>query len=1018
MMHLVKCYDGHRKMIYWVPGWLLVWLCLSTAQSQLHGQGHSLEQAVQKMTVKDGLQVTLFASEPEIRQPIFVKCDNRGRLWTIQYLQYPNPAGLERVQVDRWSRTVYDRIPKPPPYGPRGADRITILEDTNTDGKADRTKDFIDGLNLVTGLAFGHGGVFVLNVPYLLFYPDRDRDDVPDSDPEVLLTGFGMEDAQSMSNHLTWGPDGWLYGVNGSTTTCKIRGIEFQQGLWRYHPGSDQFELFCEGGSNCYGVTFDANGECYYSTNGGPFVHAMQGAYYYKSFGKHGPLHNLYAYHFFPKTVCDNVPGGPPTGGTIYTAEAFGKQVHGKFVAGNFLGHTASWWNIVPTGSTVRAKYGGQLLNSNDTWCGPTDMCLAPDGSMYLSDFHDQRTAHPDPDANWDLSNGRIYKIASTSVSSGQMVDFGSLSSDQLADLLSHPNRWFVDRARVELAGRGASEVAERLRSSALQHDDGQLALDSLWALHGVAALDDPLILDLLEHPHPYVRYWAIRLVGDQKQAAPPVARRFAELAAAEPSPVVRAQLACTAKRLPASTGLPIVEQLLTHFPQEADSRIPWLIWWAVESKVESNRDELLSMFASPARWENPAIRANGMRLIRRWAAEGTSASYEACARLLQSVPGTGINMAMEQVRQGLSERSTGLHGIGQGGLFGAHAAGQDGQPTAELLRFETLQGRLRRMIGKAWQAQPDNLLFLELALRANFQGANKLLIGLAFAEEVPVEQRVKLLGLVQEFSNRSLLPKVYRVLKSDAADAVKIAMLDVVAKYGQPQTTEILLEEYPHWSGELRTKARELIFQREKSATLFLDGIQQGTFQAEEVPLAELRQLSLFESESIDEVVRANWGNIGPGSTEEKLATMRRFNNDLRPGGGDPNRGKLLFEKQCGICHKLHGEGNKIGPDLTTANRKDRAALLANIVDPNAVIRREYLSYIVTTNSGQVVTGLLTEQDAASITVLDAKNARIKISRDEVEEIQESSVSLMPERILENLNPEEIRDLFSYLQN
>jgi putative heme-binding domain-containing protein len=208
------------------------------------------------------------------------------------------------------------------------------------------------------------------------------------------------------------------------------------------------------------------------------------------------------------------------------------------------------------------------------------------------------------------------------------------------------------------------------------------------------------------------------------------------------------------------------------------------------------------------------------------------------------------------------------------------------------------------------------------------------------------------------------------------------------------------------------------LIFQREKSATLFLDGIQQGTFQAEEVPLEELRQLSLFESESIDEVVRANWGNIGPGSTEEKLATMRRFNNDLRPGGGDPNRGKLLFEKQCGICHKLHSEGNKIGPDLTTANRKDRAALLANIVDPNAVIRREYLSYIVTTNSGQVVTGLLTEQDAASITVLDAKNARIKISRDEVEEIQESSVSLMPERILENLNPEEIRDLFSYLQN
>ena len=158
-------------------------------------------------------------------------------------------------------------------------------------------KDFVDGLNLVTGVAFGHGGVFVLNAPYLLFYPDRNRDDVPDSDPEVLLTGFGMEDAQSMSNHLTWGPDGWLYGVNGSTTTCRIRDLEFQQGVWRYHPLSHKFELFCEGGSNCYGITFDANGELYYSTNGGPFVHAVQGGYYFKSFGKHGPLHNLHAYH-------------------------------------------------------------------------------------------------------------------------------------------------------------------------------------------------------------------------------------------------------------------------------------------------------------------------------------------------------------------------------------------------------------------------------------------------------------------------------------------------------------------------------------------------------------------------------------------------------------------------------------------------------------------------------------------------------------------------------------------------
>ncbi|MEZ6076604.1 MAG: hypothetical protein R3C56_13375 [Pirellulaceae bacterium] len=469
---------------------------LLVASQFSHAQGYLPHEALDKMTVADGLQVKLFASEPEIRQPIFVKCDDRGRLWTIQYLQYPNPAGLKRVKVDRWSRTVYDRVPQPPPHGPRGADKITILEDTDGDGQADKVKDFVDGLNLVTGVAFGHGGVFVLNAPYLLFYPDRNRDDVPDSDPEVLLTGFGMEDAQSMSNHLTWGPDGWLYGVNGSTTTCRIRDLEFQQGVWRYHPLSHKFELFCEGGSNCYGITFDANGELYYSTNGGPFVHAVQGGYYFKSFGKHGPLHNLHAYHYFPNLECDQVPGGPPTGGTIYLGDAFPDAYDGKFIAGNFLGHTVSWWSIIPSvssASTVSAKFGAMLLDAHDTWFGPTDVCLGPDGSIYVCDFYDARTAHPDPDADWDLDNGRVYKIEATDSELLEPFDLAKLSSNQLVDLLTHRNLWFRDRARVELAQRRDQSIVERLREMAIQTNDAQLALQGLWAHYATVGLDESL---------------------------------------------------------------------------------------------------------------------------------------------------------------------------------------------------------------------------------------------------------------------------------------------------------------------------------------------------------------------------------------------------------------------------------------------------------------------------------------------------------------------------------------------
>ena len=156
-------------------------------------QGYPAEEAAGRMKVAEGLRVRLVASEPEVRDPILVKCDNRGRLWTIQYLQYPNPAGLKRIKVDRWSRTVYDRVPEPPPRGPRGADRITILEDSDADGRADKFRDFVDGLNLVTGLEFGHGGVFVLQVPYLLFIPIAIATTCPTPIPKCCLRALAWK---------------------------------------------------------------------------------------------------------------------------------------------------------------------------------------------------------------------------------------------------------------------------------------------------------------------------------------------------------------------------------------------------------------------------------------------------------------------------------------------------------------------------------------------------------------------------------------------------------------------------------------------------------------------------------------------------------------------------------------------------------------------------------------------------------------------------------------------------------
>ena len=547
--------------------------------------GLSGQEAAKAMTLPKGFKITLAASEPDIIRPISFTIDAKGRLWVVEGHTYPVPA----------------------PEG-QGRDRILIFEDTDGDGTLDNRKVFTEGLNLVSGIEVGMGGVWLGAAPYLLFIPIDAKNDKPAGPPQKLLDGWGTDDTHEVLNNLRWGPDGWLYGTHGVFTHSNVgkpgatdaERTKINAGVWRYHPGSHQFEVFAEGSSNPWGIDFNDYGHPFITVCVIPHMyHVIQGARYQRQAGKH---FNPYTYDDI-KTIADHVHwvgergphagnfrsasaggGHAHAGAMIYLGgDTWPKEYRNDIFMNNINGAKLNIDHLTRSGSGYEATHKNDFLSMNDSWSQWLNFKYDPSGSVYAIDWYDKNQCHsPNPDVH-NKTMGRIFKITHEN-DKWVKVDLAKASDMDLVNYQLNSNEWYVRQARTILQERGPNKkVHKALKEILSKNPDPTRKLRALWTLHVTKGLNEKDLTDLLVNENEYVRSWAIQLLFENKTASPETLKRFAALAQQDNSALVRLYLTSAMLRLEPSQRWDVVEALVQKSEDKDDHNLPLMVWYAAE---------------------------------------------------------------------------------------------------------------------------------------------------------------------------------------------------------------------------------------------------------------------------------------------------------------------------------------------------------------------------------------------------------------------------------------------------
>ena len=953
--------------------------------------------AAKAMTVPEGFKVSLFAGEPDVVQPIAMAFDTRGRLWVVECLSYP-----------KW-RT-----------DGKGGDRVVILEDADGDGRFDKKTVFLaDGANL-SGIELGFGGVWLCSVPNLVFVPDRDGDDKPDGPPEVVLDGWNLKDTKhTVFNALAWGPDGWLYGCNGIQAKSRVGApgtpdkdrVALDCGVWRYHPTRKTFELYASGTTNPWGLDWDDHGQMFVTNCVIHHLwHVVPGGHMERMYGEDV---NPFTYGLM-KSCADHLHwgGGSWTSSRANTAgvnpshsEAGGGHAHSGcsiYLGGNFPpeyrdavfmcnihGNRLNRDRLDRTPSGYVGKHAPDFLFANDPWFRGITAKYGPDGGLYVADWSDTGECHNYDKA--DASNGRVFKVV-YGAPKPFAGDVAKLGDADLVKLQTHANDWFVRTARRVLQERAAAGKLDKGTVEAMQRhlkgsDDVPWKLRAMWALHAVGGLGADDLVTLMGHDDDNVRAWAVTLAAEPTAPGKKVIDALAAMTKKEESQFVLLFVAGAVQRAPAEART-VARALVWRVLDSDDPNLALACWYAVQQVAAATTDE--------ATWDDLLDHARHPVVARNLA-----------RYLVASAPAGRRPARLKFLVNHLAEAKVGGRQLPV--LVGVQDALAGLRDHPEPAGWNELYPELTASDVPEVRSRAEALA----VLFGNPKAVADLKARLTDATADPAARAAAAELLTRRKAEG--LPAILHGLLGDAA--VRGAAVRALAAFPDDQTPAKILAAYPKFTPAEKADAVQTLISRTTWAAALIDAVETGAVPRGDVSLVAARQILALNDAGVTARLGKAWGVIRPAGKDRTLVG-KKWRDALTAEtlkAADKANGRVLFARQCAACHKLFGEGGDAGPDLTGSQRANLEYVLENVLDPNAVVPREFQVTNFTLADGRLVSGIVVRETADGAAVRTA-NETVLMTKGDIESRKPTNQSLMPEGLLDGLKPEEVRDLVAYL--